>query len=419
MTLPVNMKHHANNLQEISDAEFLTKRQMAAARKNIKRKASELFTPHLLPGNITSVNNFSSAVRNKLLASLEMSAQQTQPALAYMTNELKRTKANQICHNITTQTQPELSQNQRSSKRNIATVSAVHEESTSPTVSRENVSVNSVQRTNPAENANTNPLLKSVCKENDVLKPMNPLVKFHSSPDLIERLEMSSSGDELRATEKRLTANIHQGHNHLGEGQFQTKVRLDENCNPQDALISILQEAGYKAETRKSSEMKDFFLKYNESHVAAYDQEVVSAIRSKDIQLLRELHRNGKNLQAANKYGESLVHMACRRGHTEVLRFLINEADVTLRVRDDYGRTPLHDACWSAEPNFELMDFLLEHEPDLLLVEDSRGHFPFSYVRRNHWKQWNDFLLTRRGNIRLRTFKEPIISRDEASFVVS
>jgi hypothetical protein len=183
------------------------------------------------------------------------------------------------------------------------------------------------------------------------------------------------------------------------------KVQPQEDLNPQITLVSILQEAGYKAEGRKSSELKDYFITYTEKELASYDKEAISAIRQQNIPLLRELRNNGKSLHTANSFGESLIHMACRRGFIDVVRFLIEEAEVPLRVKDDYGRTPFHDACWSPEPNFDLMALIMEKEADLLLVEDQRGHFPFSYARRNHFEQWANFLLQRREKIHLRTFK--------------
>jgi len=96
------------------------------------------------------------------------------------------------------------------------------------------------------------------------------------------------------------------------------------------------------------------------------------------------------------------MHMACRRGYIDVVRFLVLEANVSLFVRDDYGRTPMHDACWSTTPNYELMEFLIEMAPDLLLMSDVRGHTPFSYVRKEHWKSWLPFLKQRQDQLRSR-----------------
>lgn len=183
------------------------------------------------------------------------------------------------------------------------------------------------------------------------------------------------------------------------------KVQKQESTSPQDTLVAILQEAGYKAEGKKYCDLENYFAEYTEEERASYGKEVISAIRSQDIPLLRELQQNGKSLHTSNQFGESLLHMACRRGFIEVVKFLLDEGKVSLRVKDDYGRTPFHDACWTAEPNFDLMALLMEKEADLLLVKDKRGHYPFSYARRNHYEQWSNFLRERKGNIHLQTFK--------------
>lgn len=186
------------------------------------------------------------------------------------------------------------------------------------------------------------------------------------------------------------------------------EVTDNDSADPQRILISILQNQGYKAEIRKSSDLEDFFTKMTDESTAAYDQDVITAIREGDIKTLRKMHKDGRPLQCSNKFGESLIHMACRRGLTGVVRFLIKEAGVTLRVKDDVGRSPLHDAFWSTEPNYDLVDLLIEHDADLLLVKDNRGHLPFQYARHNQWKGWCDYLLSRREVICLNTFIEAI-----------
>ncbi len=188
-------------------------------------------------------------------------------------------------------------------------------------------------------------------------------------------------------------------------GEEEKKHEELDLSNPQDLLLNYLREGGYKANTRKSSALSDFFVEITDEQIKAYSTELVKAIRDRNISLLREFHKEGKTLQCSNRFGESLLHMACRRGYTDVVRFLIKEADVSLRVKDDFGRTPLHDACWSADPNFDLMELIIEHDPDLLLVEDVRGHSPFSYARRSHWKDWSEFLTARRETLRLNTFE--------------
>lgn len=182
----------------------------------------------------------------------------------------------------------------------------------------------------------------------------------------------------------------------------------DFDPDPQTTLISILQSQGYKADIKKSSELHDFFIEMTGECDAAYDQDVITAVREGDIDTLREMHENGRPLQCSNKFGESLIHMACRRGLTDVVRFLIKEAGVTLRVKDDVGRSPLHDAFWSSEPNFDLLDLLIEHDADLLLVQDNRGDLPIKYARQNQWDAWRSYLLNRREVICLNTFMDSI-----------
>jgi len=141
--------------------------------------------------------------------------------------------------------------------------------------------------------------------------------------------------------------------------------------------------------------MEDYFLAPTKEHLKSYDRDVIHAVRTKDIEALRRMHESGRTLQCCNDFGESLVHMACRRGFTEVVSFLINEANVSLRVRDDFGRTPFHNACWTDEKNYRLLELLIKKEPMLLFVSDSRGHTPLHYVRKEHWNQWVTFLAER------------------------
>ena len=96
--------------------------------------------------------------------------------------------------------------------------------------------------------------------------------------------------------------------------------------------------------------------------------------------------------------------MACRHDLTDVVKFSIEEVGSILRVRDDYGRTPLHDAFWTGEPNFTLIELLLKKEPDVLLMSDKRGHCPLEYVRKDHWGAWTEFLKSKSHLVKPREF---------------
>ena len=164
--------------------------------------------------------------------------------------------------------------------------------------------------------------------------------------------------------------------------------------NP-DGYLKLLFEAqfGFQAKTTSTKMVgPDFFLVPTDEQLAEYTTEVLFAAQDEDMDTIRKIHKDGNSLQCCNRFGESLLHMACRRGLTKLVDFLLNEACLSIRVKDDYGRTPLHDACWSRFQNCEIVQMLIEKEPSLLLVSDNRGFTPFAYSRMEHWTSWKEFL---------------------------
>ena len=136
--------------------------------------------------------------------------------------------------------------------------------------------------------------------------------------------------------------------------------------------------------------LNDLFDEWTDERKMAYDKDAIKAIRERNIPQLRVWNNSGRTLQAANDFGESLLHLACRRGFLDVVTFLVKEAGVNLWIRDDTGRTPLHDACWTPKPCFELVDFIIGMDRDMLYVSDKRGHTPLDYARKENWDKWID-----------------------------
>ena len=131
-----------------------------------------------------------------------------------------------------------------------------------------------------------------------------------------------------------------------------------------------------------------------QEQIDAYTNDAVSAVRSSNLQTLRDIHttHGPTYLKCCNRYGESLLHIACRRSTSAIVSFLLNEVNVSPNIKDDYGRTPLHDACWRGNPEYDIVELLLKKEPRLLWCKDVRGYLPLNYARREHWKGWNGFL---------------------------
>ena len=106
---------------------------------------------------------------------------------------------------------------------------------------------------------------------------------------------------------------------------------------------------------------------------------------------LRQMLQAGLSPNACNQHGESILHMICRHGKADLFRILI-AFDVDLQVCDDYGRTPMHDACWASSPSFEIVKCLLRTDPAFLFLYDARGSLPLSYCTKSNWPVWRQFM---------------------------
>lgn len=176
-----------------------------------------------------------------------------------------------------------------------------------------------------------------------------------------------------------------------------TSMRSSKSCNalnetPGLSPVQLLRSLRGENGKNKVGELKIHpFTQPSEQELASYEVSVVNAVRSGNLDTLRSLNKN--SLNACNQFGESLLHMACRRGNAAVVQYMVEEAKVNVTVRDDFGRTVLHDAAWTSSPNKAVMEILLRAvHPEMLLAEDVRGHTPFDYARKEHWAEWVDFL---------------------------
>ena len=165
------------------------------------------------------------------------------------------------------------------------------------------------------------------------------------------------------------------------------------STKPDDRLQSILQANNKQTlEYRPYTELPKFFVPIQPQHVEAFQADIINAVRGKSVEAIQALHQQGKMMQCCNKFGESIVHMACRQSSAEVLEYLMTAAQVNIRVCCDSGRTPLHDACWTTVPDFDIILLLLKECPDLLKIKDKRGFTPLAYVPHGQWAQWGNFL---------------------------
>jgi hypothetical protein len=223
--------------------------------------------------------------------------------------------------------------------------------------------------------------------------------------------QLRSSDQAKKATRRHShTSNITRLEHIQGEGMNSSDVSTKSNCilDATEVFNNILTESGFDSRSISHSELDNYFLEITESRLSSYSMDVIHAVRNGDLDFLRKLHIEQKlDMNCCNRFGESIVHMACRHAQVDVVRFLIMEANATLRVVDDFGRNPCHDAAWQAEPNVELIHLIVTHEPDLLLISDKRGFTPLQYVRKGQLPAWVEVLQENRANVLPRKLLQP------------
>lgn len=184
-----------------------------------------------------------------------------------------------------------------------------------------------------------------------------------------------------------------------GEEIFHPTCRSN---SPASMYVDLLERQGLQVSFQSSLRVKGYF--YRMEQKESYYDTIKDALISQDISLLRAMQEVGISLQCCNSIGEGLIHLSCRHGFTDVTTFLVEEAKVSVRVIDEGGRTPLHDACMHEEPNLDLVELLIEKEPDLLLMCDQKGLAPLDCIWKEKTGIWFDFLSTRQNILKPRYF---------------
>jgi ankyrin repeat protein len=163
--------------------------------------------------------------------------------------------------------------------------------------------------------------------------------------------------------------------------------------SPQGYLDGILRARGYSTIRYKTLQSgyynKPTFLQQQSYHV-----HLIELLRANNVVEMDHIFASGISPNPCNQYGESFLHNVCRRGATEALQVLLKNG-CSLQVADDYGRTPLHDACWGAKPAFDVIDIILSKDVRLLTMTDCRGAGPLAYVRNELWPAWCEYLHQR------------------------
>ncbi len=82
------------------------------------------------------------------------------------------------------------------------------------------------------------------------------------------------------------------------------------------------------------------------------EEQVMTGDRSALLKLCR---KPSFNAEKCFGNGETLLHIACRMGHLDIVRALIEVCRCSLLVTDDHGNSPCHSACEAGQ--IKVMDY--------------------------------------------------------------
>lgn len=193
---------------------------------------------------------------------------------------------------------------------------------------------------------------------------------------------------------------------------------FDKNQTPSDYARSVFQSNGFYDLDGITKACESRFLPVTTAMTEAYQTEILDAVRAEDLEKAKRLYREEKfqhGCNACNRFGESILHIACRRGNLEMVRFLVEEVGLSIvTIRDDYHRTPLHDAFWTSKASYEVVEYLLNQPrvTELLLCKDKRGFTPLDYTRGEDRSKWLTFMWERRAT--LRPYEQDCLAKEES-----
>jgi ankyrin repeat protein len=166
-----------------------------------------------------------------------------------------------------------------------------------------------------------------------------------------------------------------------------------QQLNPQSYLNALMRSRGYNpAVVHYDSLQTAYYNKPTDLQQASYDVHLIDLVKNHQLDELRDCLAMGLSPNPCNAWGESVLHLLCRTGSPPDVLQVFVEAGADLQVVDDYGRTLLHDACWSVHPCMATIEMLLDADVHLLQLRDCRGAQPLSYVPEAHWADWMTFL---------------------------
>jgi len=185
------------------------------------------------------------------------------------------------------------------------------------------------------------------------------------------------------------------------------------NVDPQIYLDDLMHSRGYPIQKVETLDSESYVISSPKQRPSGYasTQLLDLAREGNDKELIRTVKKNGtlclfQYASSRGDDGETLIHIICRYCRKpDTLRIFLEETGVDIRVADEYGRTPLHYACWrgdkdssNLEPCFQMIDDIMTSREmvNMFLYSDIHGSVPLSYVPRHHWGKWIQYLSSKK-----------------------
>jgi ankyrin repeat protein len=135
------------------------------------------------------------------------------------------------------------------------------------------------------------------------------------------------------------------------------------------------------------------------SKIPSFRLSLIEAVKENHLVTVKALLDAGADVNAQDKFGDSLLHLAAVRGLKEMSAMLIaGGADVA--ARDERGLTPLHAAAWGGHK--EILVLLLNKNVDIN-VRSTDGLTPLHMAALSGHKETIEYLILKGADINARS----------------
>jgi len=135
------------------------------------------------------------------------------------------------------------------------------------------------------------------------------------------------------------------------------------------------------------------------SRKPSFQLSLIEAVKENHIITVKALLAAGADVNATDKFAETLLHMAAVRGHKEMSSMLIAEG-ANVDARDERGLTPLHAAAWGGHK--EILVLLINKGADIS-VRSAEGLTPLHMAALSGHRETIKHLILKGADINARS----------------